>query len=116
MCYVEPIGDVEALEEDYMKRCHLISLLGAAAIVIGQPPAVAQPFLTYSCLDGSEFVVAFFAGERSAHLQLDGKAISLPRRLSLSGTRYAKGDISLSLTKTGTTLKRGKRSTECTAA
>ena len=35
MCYVEPIGDVEALEEDYMKRWQLITLLGAAAIVIG---------------------------------------------------------------------------------
>jgi membrane-bound inhibitor of C-type lysozyme len=99
-----------------MKRREFITLLGAAAIVIGQSPVVAQTFLTYSCLDGSEFVVAFFAGERSAHLQLDGKAMSLPRRLSLSGTRYAKGDITLRITKTVTTLKRGKRSTECTAA
>ena len=99
-----------------MKRREFITLLGAAAIVIGQSPVVAQTFLTYSCLDGSEFVVAFFAGERSAHLQLDGKAMSLPRRLSLSGTRYAKGDITLRITKTVTTLERGKRSTECTAA
>jgi membrane-bound inhibitor of C-type lysozyme len=102
--------------EDYMKRCRLITLLGAAAIVIGQPPAVAQTLATYSCLDGSEFVVGFFAGDRSAHLKLDGKTMLLPRRLSLSGTRYAKGDISLSMTKTTTILKRGKRSTECTAA
>jgi membrane-bound inhibitor of C-type lysozyme len=99
-----------------MKRRPLITLLGAAAIVIGQTPAVAQTFITYSCLDGSEFVAAFFAGERTAHLQLDGKAMSLPQRLSLSGTRYAKGDITLRITKTVTTLKRGKRSTECTAA
>jgi membrane-bound inhibitor of C-type lysozyme len=97
-------------------RRKFITLLGAAAIVIVQAPAVAQTFFTYSCLDGSEFVVAFFAGERSAHLQLDGKAMSLPRRLSLSGTRYAKGDITLRITKAVTTLKRGKRSTECTAA
>jgi membrane-bound inhibitor of C-type lysozyme len=99
-----------------MKRRHLITLLGAAAIVIGQASAVAQTFIRYSCLDGSEFIAAFFAGERSAHLQLDGKAMSLPRRLSLSGTRYAKGDITLRITKMVTTLKRGKRSTECTAA
>jgi membrane-bound inhibitor of C-type lysozyme len=99
-----------------MKRRSIIMLLaGAAVIVTSQAPAIAQTLLTYSCLDGSEFVVAVFTGERSAHLQLDGKAILLPRRVSLFGTRYAKGDIALSITKTATTLKRGKRSTECTA-
>ena len=99
-----------------MRRRNFITLLaGAAAILIGQPSAVAQTFLTYSCLDGSEFVVALFAGERSAYLKLDGKSMSLPRRLSLSGTRYAKGDITLWITKTATTLQRGKRSTGCTA-
>jgi membrane-bound inhibitor of C-type lysozyme len=83
-----------------MRRRDFITLLGgAAAWPIGQTPAVAQTFITYSCLDGSEFVVAFFAGERSAHLQLDGKAMSLPQRLSLSGTRYAKGDITLRITR-----------------
>jgi membrane-bound inhibitor of C-type lysozyme len=46
-------------------------------------------------------------------LQLDGKAITLPKRLSLSGSRYAKGDITLRITKTVVTLKRGKQSTEC---
>jgi membrane-bound inhibitor of C-type lysozyme len=99
-----------------MKRRNInVFLAGAAILVMSQAPAVAQTLLTYSCLDGSEFVVAIFTGERSAHLQLDGKAILLPRRLSLFGTRYAKGDIALSITKTATTLKRGKRSTECTA-
>jgi membrane-bound inhibitor of C-type lysozyme len=100
-----------------MRRREFVTLLAcAAAIVIGQSPVVAQTFLTYSCLDGSEFAVAFFAGDRSAYLHLDGKAMSLPRRLSLSGTRYAKGDITLRITKSVTTLTRGKRSTECTAA
>jgi membrane-bound inhibitor of C-type lysozyme len=98
------------------RRAFIVLLGGAAAIGIGQPPVVAQSFLTYSCLDGSEFVVVFFAGDRSVHLQLDGKAVSLPRRLSLSGTRYAKGDIALRITKSVTTLTRGRRSTECTAA
>jgi membrane-bound inhibitor of C-type lysozyme len=99
-----------------MKRALITLFAGAVAIVIDQPPASAQTFLMYSCLDGSEFVVAFFAGDRSAYLQLDGKAMSLPRRLSLSGTRYAKGDITLRVTKSVTILTRGRRSTECTAA
>jgi membrane-bound inhibitor of C-type lysozyme len=98
-----------------VKRRGAIALLGAAGIMIGQPPVLAQRFLTYHCRDGSEFAVAFFKGDRSAHVQLDGKAVALPPRLSMSGSRYAKGDITLRITKTVTTLKRGKRSTDCTA-
>jgi membrane-bound inhibitor of C-type lysozyme len=98
-----------------MRRRTLIALLSAAVVLVGGPPAAAQTFQTYHCRDGSEFVVAFFAGDRSAHVQLDGKAVALPRRASMSGSRYAKGDMTLRITKTVTTLKRGKRSTECTA-
>jgi len=68
----------------------------------------------YRCRDGSEFVAAFYEGDRRAHLQLDGKALALPKRVSMSGSRYAKGDITLRITKAATTLKRGKRLTECT--
>jgi membrane-bound inhibitor of C-type lysozyme len=98
------------------QRVFITIFAGAIAIVIDQSPVVAQTFLRYSCLDGSEFVVAFFSGDRSAHLQLDGKAMSLSRRLSLSGTRYAKGDITLKIAKSVTTLTRGRRPTECTAS
>ena len=85
----------------------------AAGILFGQLPVSAQTFRTYRCYDGSEFVLAFFEGDKRAHLQLDGKALTLPKRISLSGSRYVKGDISLRITKTGITLKRGKQSTEC---
>jgi membrane-bound inhibitor of C-type lysozyme len=90
-------------------------LLGAAGIVLSQLPVFAQTFLTYRCHDGSEFVVAFYEGDKRAHLQLDGKAVALPKRIALSGSRYAKGDITLRITKMVTTLKRGKRLTECAA-
>jgi membrane-bound inhibitor of C-type lysozyme len=92
-----------------------MTLLAAAGIVIGQLPVFAQTFLTYRCRDGSEFVVAFFERERLARLQLDGNAVALSRRAALSGSRYVKGDITLTITKTATTLKRGRRSTECAA-
>ena len=96
-----------------IQRC-LLALFGATSVVIGQP-AFAQMFQTYHCRDGSEFVAAFFSGDRTAYLQLDGQQLALPHRPSLSGSRYAKGDIALRVTKTVTTLKRGRRSTECSA-
>jgi membrane-bound inhibitor of C-type lysozyme len=96
-------------------RLQLVTLLSAAGIMIGDPPLLAQTFLTYRCSDGSEFVVGLFKGDRFAHLQLDGKAVALPRRLSISGARYTNGRITLRITNKGTTLKRGNRSTECIA-
>jgi membrane-bound lysozyme inhibitor of c-type lysozyme MliC len=91
----------------------ILIIIGAAGILIGQSPVFAQTFRTYNCYDGSQFILAFFEGDKRAHLQLDGKATTLPKRISLSGSRYAKGAISLRITKTVITLKRGKQSTEC---
>ena len=98
-----------------MKQWKFIKFIGAAAVVAAsQSPAIAQTFFTYHCRDGAEFVVAFVGGDRSAHLQLDGKAVTLPRRLSVSGRRYANGNTGLTITKATTSLKRGSRLTECT--
>ena len=98
-----------------MRRRKFIKFIGGAAVIaVCQGPAVAQTFFTYHCRDGAEFVVAFVGSDRSAHLQLDGKAVTLSRRLSVSGKRYANGNISLTITKAVTSLKRGSRSTECT--
>ena len=96
-----------------MPRYIFITVLGIVGILTGQLPAGAQTFFSYQCGDGSEFVAAFYEGDKRAHLQLDGKAVALSKRVSLSGSRYAKGDITLTITKTVTTLKRGKRLTEC---
>ena len=96
----------------FMRR-RVVTIVVAAGILIGQLPVSAQTFRTYRCYDGSQFILALFEGDKRAHLQLDGKAVTLPKRISLSGPRYAKGDISLRITKTGITLKRGKQSTEC---
>jgi len=61
----------------------------------------------------SEFVLAFYEGDRRAHVQLDGKALALSRRPSFSGPRYGRGDVTLTIGKTALTLKRGKRTTTC---
>jgi membrane-bound inhibitor of C-type lysozyme len=96
-----------------MMRRDFITIFGAAGLLIGQSPVFAQTFRTYNCYDGSQFILAFFEGDKRAHLQLDGRAITLPKRIALYGSRYTKGEISLRTTKTAITLKRGKQSTEC---
>jgi membrane-bound inhibitor of C-type lysozyme len=97
----------------YFMRRNFIAIFGVAGILISQSPVFGQTFRTYRCFDGSQFVLAFFEGDKRAHLQLDGRAITLSKRISLSGSRYSKGDISLRIAGTDITLKRGKQSTEC---
>ena len=90
-----------------------IVIVGAAmfvALVTDASPAAAQTFRTYACADGSQFIAAFYPSDpKRAHLQIDGKAVALTRRLALSGSRYSGGGIALTITKAGTTIKHGKR-------
>lgn len=55
--------------------------------------ALAQPGKTYvyQC-DGGLQVAAYF-DRNAAFLQLDGKSLKLPQRMSGSGARYAKGGV-----------------------
>jgi membrane-bound inhibitor of C-type lysozyme len=91
----------------------LISTFGAALFLgtIAASPAFAQTsFKNYRCADGTEFIAGFFQPDSRAHLQLDGKAVTLTKRLALSGSRYAGGGVTLTITKAGlTTLKHAKR-------
>jgi membrane-bound inhibitor of C-type lysozyme len=84
-----------------------------AGIAAGAAPAVAQQtsFQSYRCADGSQFIVGFFQYDRRAHLQIDGRAVTLGKRLALSGSRYSGGGVTLKITKAGTTLKHAKRPT-----
>jgi membrane-bound inhibitor of C-type lysozyme len=91
----------------------LLSML--AAPVGGVAPAFAQTFLTFRCADGTEFVAVLRQGTRNAYVQLDGKAITLPRRLSLSGARYSAGRTALRIRQNSATLSRGRQSTECSS-
>jgi membrane-bound inhibitor of C-type lysozyme len=72
--------------------------------------AMAETFQTYACADGSQFVAAFYPQDlRHAHLQIDGRAVALTRRVALSGTRFTGGGITLKISKVGTSIQRGKR-------
>jgi membrane-bound inhibitor of C-type lysozyme len=76
---------------------------------LGSSPASAQSFQSYRCADGTQFIVGFFEYDQRAHLQIDGRAVTLGRRLSLSGSRYSGGGVTLKITKAGTTVKHAKR-------
>jgi len=90
-----------------------IAIFGAAlllATAIGSSTAPAQTtFQTYRCADGTEFIVGFFQYDKRAHMQVDGKAVTLMKRLALSGARYSGGGVSLRTTKSGATLKLARR-------
>ena len=95
-------------------------LVGAILFeIFGSSAAPAQSaFRNYHCADGTQFIAAFFNGETRAHLQLDGKAVTLTKRLSLTGTRYRGSGVTLEITRAGLTrLRHAKRSvTACELA
>lgn len=83
----------------------------AAAVSTATSAAFAQAtFRNYRCADGAQFIVGFFRYDSRAHLQLDGKALTLPRRVAMSGARYQAKGVTLRITRTGiTTLKHARR-------
>jgi membrane-bound inhibitor of C-type lysozyme len=90
------------------------TIFGAAfvtSVATGLSPAWGQTFQSYHCADGTQFIVAFFEYDSRAHLQIDGAAVTLGRRLALSGSRYSGGGVTLKITKAGTTVKHAKRPT-----
>jgi membrane-bound inhibitor of C-type lysozyme len=76
---------------------------------VGPAPASAQTFQNYRCADGTLFIVGFFEYDRRAHIQIDGRAVTLAKRLALSGSRYSGGGVTLKITKAGTTIKHARR-------
>ena len=83
-------------------------LSGAAATL---SPAAAQSFQSFRCADGTQFIVGFFEYDKRAHLQIDGKAVTLGRRVALTGARYVGGGITLKITGAGATVKHARRRT-----
>ena len=88
-----------------------VGALVAAAFLFGASAASAQntTWQTYRCADGSEFIVGFFGYDKRAHMQVDGKAVTLEKRIALGGSRYSGGGVTLRVTKSSITFKIGKR-------
>lgn len=72
-------------------------------------PASAQKFFNYTCADGSQLAAAFVPQSKSAHLQLDGKSMTLPQRISASGARYKKSGVTFWIKGNEAQLKRPKK-------
>ena len=98
-----------------MKRSDIFLKVMMCAVVLASAPVRAQSFHTYRCADRSQFVLAFYPYDPRAFVQIDGRSITLPKRLALSGTRYSSADVTLKITKAGTTTIRhgGQRETTC---
>ena len=96
-------------------NCRNIAVFGAALLAVwvaGTPSrALAQTsFQNYRCAYGTQFIVGFFQYDSRAHLQLDGRSVTLAKRLALSGARYTGSGVTLRMTKAGaTTLKNVRR-------
>jgi membrane-bound inhibitor of C-type lysozyme len=88
-----------------------IIVFGAMLFVagVGPAPASAQTFQNYRCADGTQFIVGFFEYDKRAHIQIDGRAVTLAKRLALSGSQYSGGGVTLKITKAGTTIKHARR-------
>jgi membrane-bound inhibitor of C-type lysozyme len=91
-----------------MKIFALTILICVAAFVI--TPAFAQTFRTYHCADGTQFIVGFYPYDTSAYVQIDGREITLPPRLTWSGRRYSAADVTLRMSRAGaTTIRHARR-------
>jgi membrane-bound inhibitor of C-type lysozyme len=83
-------------------------VLALIFLALGALPASAQKFFNYTCADGSRFIAAFFPQSKSAYLQLDGKSVTLPQRISASGARYKKNGVTFWIKGSEAQLKRPK--------
>ena len=94
---------------------HMIFGAALCAAAVASVPSAAwaqSSFRNYRCADGSQFMVGFFQYDKRAHLQLDGKALTLPKRVALTGSRYQAKGVTLRITRAGlVTLKHARRKT-----
>src|ERR1700730_19414191 len=89
------------------------AIFGAAFLIggvgAGLSAAHAQSFESYRCADGTQFIVGLYPYNSRAHLQIDGRAVTLKKRLAVSGARYSGSGVTLAITKAGTTIRHIKQ-------
>jgi membrane-bound inhibitor of C-type lysozyme len=95
-----------------MKRGRTIVLgMAVAGTLAGLGPVLAQTTAVhvYRCVDGTNFIVGYFPYDKRAYVQIDGGEVTLRKRLSLSGTRYAGSGVTLLIAKSGAVLVKHAR-------
>lgn len=101
-----------------MKRS-VLYFAAACAVLLSSGPSRAQDktFQSFVCADGARFTAAFLKYDpKQVYLQIDGKAVTLRKRFTLTGARYTGRGVTLTMNKSGTILRHGKRGpTACTA-
>jgi membrane-bound inhibitor of C-type lysozyme len=83
-----------------------------AGTLAGLAPVLAldTTIQSYHCADGTNFIVGYFPYEKHVYVQIDGGEVTLRKRLSLSGTRYTGGGVTLLIAKSGVvTVKHARR-------
>jgi membrane-bound inhibitor of C-type lysozyme len=88
--------------------CHAV-LFAVAGFFAASSPAPAQTFNSYRCADGTRFIVGFYPYDSRAYLQLDGRAVTLRKRLTLSGARYSGGGVTFVRTSAGASIRHLRR-------
>ena len=89
---------------------HPKAMAAALLLVAASASGVsAQNFHQYACEDGSQVGVVFIQNPNSAVLQLDGKSVTLPQRMSGSGARYKKSGVTFWIKGKDAQLKRPKK-------
>ncbi|HET7889208.1 MAG TPA: MliC family protein [Bradyrhizobium sp.] len=81
----------------------------AAILIVQTSPAPAQTFDSYRCADGTKFLLAFYPSDQRAYLQIDGRAVTLKKRLAISGQRYSGSGVSLTMTASGAFIRHVRR-------
>jgi hypothetical protein len=98
-----------------MNRQSITVIFGAAlwvaGVTTGVSPAFGQTFQSYRCADGTQFIAGFYQQDSRAYLQVDGGAVTLAKRVALSGSHYSGHGVTLKITKAGVTLKHARRPT-----
>lgn len=80
-----------------------------ASFVAQASPASAQSFNSYHCADGAHFILAFYPNDTRAFLQIDGRAVTLKKGLTVSGRRYSGSGVSLVMTASGALIRHVRR-------
>ena len=81
----------------------------AVAVVAPTSPASAQTFDSYRCVDGTQFILAFYPRDKRAYIQIDGHSVKLKKNLSFSGVRYSGGGVSVVMTAAGALVRHAQR-------